>query len=136
MAFLGATWWISYGYTTYANYKEVVVTQRQGYVSAGRGWISAANEWVNVKVTRRDYDFELMPPPFLARGEEKHSTSPFVEERNFKKAEMWAYSISTKKAWSVFIPHWLLVLLCGVPWVAFLGWRWRRQRNLTESSIA
>ncbi|MEK7951545.1 hypothetical protein [Luteolibacter soli] len=30
---------------------------------------------------------------------------------------------------------WFVVLLYAVPWALFLGWRWRRQRDLTEVTV-
>jgi hypothetical protein len=34
----------------------------------------------------------------------------------------------------VILAHWFLMLLFFFPWAAFLAWRWRRQRNLAEST--
>jgi hypothetical protein len=32
------------------------------------------------------------------------------------------------------LPFWLVILLFLLPWSAFLAWRWRRQRNLTNTT--
>ena len=39
-----------------------------------------------------------------------------------------------KGGWTLNLPHWLLILLFLIPWLAFLAWRSRRMHHLTESA--
>jgi hypothetical protein len=41
-------------------------------------------------------------------------------------------SVVNEDDWDAHFAHWFLILAFLIPWSAFLGWRWRRQRILTK----
>ena len=134
MAFLGWAWSLSYSHLSYVNYARMAVMQREGHVAVGYRGRSAIDQSGHMRMSRDHYVEQIMPPPFFLRGEGKPPSSGtyFVERITFKEEAKWAFAFSPLDSWNIYLPHWLMVMLVAVPWVSFLGWRWRRQRRLTE----
>ena len=136
LGFLGWAWCISYHSRTGAYFKGYALTQGEGYTLTvlvpGSGLPSESN-FRHVEVLGRLYSPQILPPPFIVRGQGLPAMkSPFVDQVNYRTNMEWMYRSLPKDRVAVCLPHWLIVLAFLIPWTAFLAWRWRRMRSNTE----
>jgi len=132
MGFILWSWGISYQWRSYVNYRGFAAIQAEGYVSLGRtGWPTARDAGAK-RVPRGQYTFQLVPPPFIARGQESIVDPAPSGPRPYRDALLWAYSSSPLDAWGVFLPHWVLLLAWCAAWLGLLVLRTRkRKRTIT-----
>ena len=133
LLFLCWGWWISYHHGSYANCGRMRVSHVEGHVALGSGGIASDIEWGHYPLEMLDRVFEFLPPPFFVRGEGKDPTFVELGGGTLREEAKTYYSILSEECWEAFLPHWLLVVLFAVPWACFLGWRWRRLRDLTNT---
>jgi hypothetical protein len=62
------------------------------------------------------------------------STGVIVEEETSLVLRPLIFE-SVPDAWAINVADWFAMLLFLVPWLAFLGWRWNKQKKLTASAF-
>ena len=91
--------------------------------------VAQSDSMIMVKLRNARAPTRAIPPGF------QWGVTPFVKE-NRQPWFPWPWYMESYEGWSLncAVAHWLLILLFLVPWVGFLAWRVRRQRQQSETN--
>jgi len=134
IAFLCWAWWDSFRHDTWRTEGHFSFSNVAGAVSLG-----CHQSNVNSTAGRRDIAPHAAPRPGFAAfsfiDSSSKGTLPKSDLNSGRKLRaLLAFSPSGQYMF-LNVPHWLLILVCLVPWLGLLAWRWRRVKRLTRIKV-
>jgi hypothetical protein len=131
MAFLCWAWRDSFLRDTWRTESHFACSNVAGAVSLGCYQTNFSKS-----AGRRDISPHAAPRPAFAAFSFIDSSSkvtlPSSELNSGETLRFYLSSVPSGAYVFLNVPHWLLILLCLVPWLLLLAWRWRRMKRLEK----
>ncbi|RYD60524.1 MAG: hypothetical protein EOP83_19195 [Verrucomicrobiaceae bacterium] len=134
ITFLCWAWWDSFRRDTWRNESHLAFSNVAGAVSVGCYQVNFGKS-----SGRRAISPHAVPrPAFAALSLIDSNSKAALPSSDYNSGETLRLYLSRSPSGAyafLNVPHWILLLVCLVPWLALLAWRWRRTKRLTGTTI-
>jgi hypothetical protein len=140
IAFLCWAWWDSFAYHSHATRSEFKISHHAGGIEICRDRFGdpfgpfPGSDSVDRFAIRHTMipssAIQLFQAPFFIRGRDGKDPVTLTiigEPVTYREFLFDAMAWSPRGDWVLFLPHWLLLLVIAIPWLALLAWRARRR---------